>query len=34
MTSLTKNPEPQTKKCFFHCKLEDIPNLLSIWTAL
>jgi len=23
MTSLTKKPQPPTKKCFFECKLED-----------
>jgi len=34
MTSLTKNTKPKTKKIFFHCKLEDLPNLLRAWTAL
>jgi len=22
------------KKCFFECGLEDLPNLLRVWTAL
>jgi len=34
MTSLTKNPQTQTKKCFFECSLEDWPIRLSPWTAL
>jgi len=29
--SLTKNLKP---KFFFHCRLEDLPNLLRVWTAL
>jgi len=33
MTSLTKNPPPPTKN-FFHCKLQDLPSLLRVWTAL
>jgi len=27
----TWNPTP---KILFHCKLEDSPNLLRVWTAL
>jgi len=34
MTSLTKNPQPPTKKFFFECKLKDWPIRLSTWTAL
>jgi len=34
MTSLTKNPQPPTKKFFFECRLEDLPNLLRVWTGL
>jgi len=30
-TSSAKNPK---LKVIFHCKLEDLPHLLSIWTAL
>jgi len=33
MTSLTKNPQNPTKS-FFKCKLEDLLNLLMVWTAL
>jgi len=29
MTSLTKNPQPPTKKFFFECRLEDWPIRLS-----
>jgi len=32
LTSLTKNPKPQTK--IFHYKGQDLPSLLSMWTAL
>jgi len=24
----------QNQKNFFHCRLEDLPNLLRVWTAL
>jgi len=34
MKPLTKNPQPQTKKLFFECRLEDWPIRLSPWTAL
>jgi len=34
MTSLTKNPQPPTKKFFFECKLKDFRNLSKVWTAL
>jgi len=34
MTSLTKNPQPPSKKFFFEWRLEDLPSLLSLWTAL
>jgi len=34
MTSLTNNPQPPTKKCFLVCSLDDLPNILSVWTAL
>ena len=27
MTSLTKNPQPPSKKIFFECRLEDLPHL-------
>ena len=30
ITSLTKNPKTLTTNFFFHCGLEDLPNLLSI----
>jgi len=33
MTSLTKNPQPPTKTCF-HCKLQDLPSLLTLWCPL
>jgi len=33
MTSFTKNPKPKTKN-FFNCRLEDLPSLLTVWTAL
>jgi len=33
MMSLTKNLQPQTKKFFFECRLEDRPIRLSPWTA-
>jgi len=33
MTSLTQILQPPTKK-FFECRLEDLPNLLRVWTAL
>jgi len=32
MMSLTKNRNPKLN--FFHCRLEDLPSLLSVWTAL
>jgi len=32
MISLTKTRNP--KQFFFHCKLEDSPSLLSVWTVL
>jgi len=31
ITSLTKSPKPQN---FFHCRLEDLPNLLRAWKDL
>jgi len=35
MTSPTKNLKPKTKKFFFiFFKLQDLPSLLRIWTAL
>jgi len=34
MLSLTKNLKPKTKTVFCHCRLEDLPNLLRVWTAL
>jgi len=34
MTSLTKIPQPPTKKFFFKCGLEDLANLLRVWTDL
>jgi len=34
MTSLTKNPHPATKIIFFESRLEYLPSLLSLWTAL
>jgi len=34
MMSLTKNLQLPTKKVFFHCRLEDLPNLFRVWTAL
>jgi len=33
MTSLTKK-QPKTQKNFFHCRFEDLPSLLRVWTAL
>ena len=33
MTSVTKNPQPPTKKFFFKCRLEDWPIRLKVWTA-
>jgi len=30
MTSLTKNPQPSTKKFFFKCRLEDLLNLKGL----
>jgi len=33
MTSLARNPQPRTKKIVFECRLEDLPNLLTFWTA-
>ena len=33
MTWLNKYPLPQAKN-FFECRLEDLPCLLSLWTAL
>jgi len=30
MTSLTKNPQPPSKKIFFGCRLEDLPRLLTL----
>jgi len=32
-TSLTKIPQPPTKN-FFKCRLEDLPNVLRVWTAI
>jgi len=34
MMPLIKNPQPPTKKFCFECRLEDLPNLLRVWTAL
>jgi len=34
ITSLTKNLTPKTKKLFSHCRLEDLLNVLRIWTAI
>jgi len=34
MTSLTKKPETHNQKNFFHCRREDLQNLLRGWTAL
>jgi len=34
MTSLTKNPQPPTKKFVFKCRLEDWLICLCPWTAL
>jgi len=34
MTSLTKNPHPPGKICFFEWNLLDWPIRLSPWTAL
>jgi len=34
MTSRTKNLQPPTKENVFHCRLEDLSNLLRVWTAL
>jgi len=34
MMSLTKIPQPPTKKFFFECGKEDLLNLLRVWTAL
>jgi len=31
MMSLTKKPET---KNFFHCRREDLLNILRVWTAL
>jgi len=30
MTSLTKNPQPPSKKFFFECRQEDLPRLLRL----
>jgi len=30
MTSLTKKTQPQSKKIFFGCRLEDLPRLLTL----
>jgi len=32
--SVTKNPQPPTKKIFFECNLLDWPICLSPWTVL
>jgi len=29
-----KKPETQNPRIFFHCSLEDLSNLLRVWTAL
>jgi len=34
ITSLTKNPQPPTKKFFFKCRLEDWLIHLRPWKAL
>jgi len=34
MTSLTKKPKPKHEKYIFYCRLEDLPSLLRVWTAL
>jgi len=34
MMSLTKTPQPPTKKIFFESRPEDLQNLLGVWTAL
>jgi len=34
MTSVTKNPQPPTKKIFSECNLPDWPIRLIPWTAL
>ena len=31
MTSLTKDPQPPTKKFFFECKLQDLPSLFWVF---
>jgi len=31
---LTKKRKSKTKNHFFHCRLEDLLNLLRVWTAL
>jgi len=33
MTSLTKNPQPPSKKIFFECRLEDLLHLLRQFTG-
>jgi len=34
VTSLTKNPHTPTTIFIFECRLDDLPSLLSLWTAL
>jgi len=34
MTSLTKKQINEKNYYFFQCRLEDLPNLLRVWTAL
>jgi len=34
MMSLTKNPQPPTKKFFFECRQEDWLIRMSPWAAL
>jgi len=29
-----KKLQTQDQKCYFHCRCEDLPNLLRVWTAL
>jgi len=34
VTSLTKICNPQPKKFLYEHRLEDLPNLLRVWTTL